>query len=84
MSTTEIEVRAIDQYGDAIDVSLHQTVKEARKWLPELKGETVAWVMERHTAFEWSSPRPDKYEMIDMAGDAEALEAGGWSKEVAS
>ena len=77
----EIELRAIDQHGDAIDVLGHyRTLQEARKNIPELSGESVAWVIERRTSYGACSGQPDNYELLDVGGDQSALHAGGWTK----
>jgi hypothetical protein len=85
-SMTEIEVRAIDQHGDVLDVLGHfPTLREARQYIPELKGETVAWVIERHTSYEWASGKPHRYKVLASGGDMNALRGGGWvPQEVAS
>ncbi len=85
-SMTETEVRAIDQHGDVLDVLGHfPTLREARQYIPDLKGETVAWVIERHTSYEWASGKPHRYKVIDSGGDLTALKAGSWiQSEVAS
>lgn len=78
-SLTEIEVRAIDKHGDAIDILGHfATVREARKCVPKIEGETAALVIERHTSYGACSGKPDRYKMIDCFGDMSALYEGGW------
>jgi len=55
-------------------------LQEARKNIPELSGESVAWVIERRTSYGACSGQPDNYELLDVGGDQSALHAGGWTK----
>lgn len=80
---TIIELRELDQDGESIDCASFDTMADAKAQLPELRGATVAWVMERRTIYS-STGKSDRYELLATFGNAEALRAGGWVKEVAS
>lgn len=84
-SLTQFEVRAINNDGDAMDVlAFCDTAAEALQHVPELTGETVAWVIERHTTY-FTRGKPDDYKTMRCLGDESALRAGGWiGEEVAS
>lgn len=83
-SRTQYEVRAINNDGDAMDVlAFCDTAAEAFQYVPELSGETAAWVIERHTTY-FTRGKPDDYKMIASEGDESALRAGGWIGEEAA
>lgn len=74
----EIDLRSIDQYGDAIDIiGSFASLQEAREHIPEIRGEIRAWIIERHTNY-FVRGKPDKYVLIESGGDSVALAAGGW------
>lgn len=80
---TIVEVRELDHDGDAIDCACFDTITDAKAQLPDLRGATVAWVIERRTIYA-ATGKSDRYELLATFGDAEALRAGGWIKELAS
>lgn len=74
-----IEIRPVDAHGDAIDCYGFRDIAEARKHIPKISGEVVAWVMERRTEYGCCSSRPDRFDILSWSGDAKALQAGGWA-----
>lgn len=81
----EIEVRAIDQHGDAFDVTHFEgetALRDAKLFALELvlSPDIAAAVIERHTSRHPAHlfPEPDKYETLATFGDGVALKAGGW------
>lgn len=86
--TTEYEVRAIDQHGDAQDVRHYESQGEALAAAPAvLGGEVTAWVVEKHVSREPAHlfAEPSRYTTIATGGSREALGEGGWvAQEVAS
>lgn len=77
---TEFEVRSINADGDAIDILAQcATFSQALLHVPALTGETVAWVIERHTKY-FTRGKADAYVMLAKDGDLNALKAGGWVK----
>ena len=78
---TQYEVRAINADGDAIDLLAGcDTFSQALQYVPQLTGETVAWVIERHTQY-FKRGKPDAFKTIASDGDLSALRAGGWVSE---
>jgi hypothetical protein len=84
--TTEYEVRALDQHGDAQDVRQYETQAEALADAPAVLGdEIVAWVVEKHVTNRPAIPDLNRYTTIATGGSREALVEGGWVvAEVAS
>lgn len=87
LRVTEYEVRGINANGDALDVEHHETEAQALEAASRvLRGEAVAWVIERHISYRPAhmAPRdkePDAYTQIATGGDRAALIAGGWVGE---
>lgn len=77
----QYEVRAINADGDAIDIlAWCGTFQQAVEYAPDITGETVAWVIERHNSY-CARGRPDVYETVASDGDVSALKMGGWISE---
>ena len=77
-------MRAINSDGDAVDMlAACDTFGQARQYIPDLIGETVAWVIERHTDY-FTRGKPDAFKVLDTGGDISALQAGGWISEEAA
>ena len=74
----EFEVRALDRYGDAQDVTHWATLAEARAYVLTLRCE--AWVVEKHTsrspAFLYAEA--DTYVKLASGGSRSALLEEGW------
>ena len=78
-SQTAVELRAIDKYGDSIDLlGSYNTLSEARQNIPNLDGKVVAWVIERHTRYGACSGKSDCYSLLAYDGNMSALYEGGW------
>lgn len=77
----EFDVREIDQYGDAQNVSHFDSLQEAKAEAADvLVGEIVASVVEHHVGVccDECGIRDDEYETVATAGDEKALREGGW------
>jgi hypothetical protein len=76
--TTEYEVRELDQYGDAIDVSHFRSRATAMDFAKRLQ--CVACIVEKHVKRYPAHlfRLPDSYATLATFGDKVALTEGGW------
>jgi hypothetical protein len=75
--TIEYDIRSIDANGEAIDVQSYSTLAEAKKFVPPLLGEVVAWVIEKRKT---NLARERTYTTIFFGGDNNALKMGNWNQ----
>lgn len=78
MTTIEYDIRSIDANGEAIDFDRYATLAEAKKFVPPLIGEVVAWVIEKHKTADEGRERT--FTTICFGGDNKALKMGNWNK----
>lgn len=78
VTMTEWEVRTLDQYGDALDVTHWPNEAMARAYVVTLA--SSAWVIEKHTSRRPAHlfANPDVYVTVAKGGDESALRDGGW------
>ena len=76
--TIEYDIRSIDANGEAIDVQSYSTLAEAKKFVPPLLGEVVAWVIEKHKTVD--EGRESTYLTLCFGGDNKALKMGNWNQ----
>ena len=78
MTTIEYDIRSIDANGEVVDVQSYSTLAEAKKFVPPLLGEVVAWVIEQHKTAD--EGRESKFSTICFGGDNNALKMGNWNQ----
>ena len=76
--TIEYDIRSIDSNGEVIDVDHYATLAEAKRFLPELCGGIVAWVIEKHKTAD--EGRESQFTTICFGGDNNALQIGNWNQ----
>ena len=77
MKTIEYDIRSIDERGEAIDVDSYSSLAEAKKFVPLLLGEVVAWVIEKRKI---NLARKQTYSTISFGGNNNALKMGNWNQ----
>jgi len=78
MTTIEFDIRSIDANGEAIDFDSYATLSEAKRFVPPLLGEVVAWVIEEHKTADEGRERT--YKTICFGGNNNALKMGNWNQ----
>lgn len=77
MTVIEYDIRSIDERGEAIDVDSYSSLAEAKKFVPLLLGEVVAWVIEKRKT---TLARKQTYSTISFGGNNNALKMGNWNQ----
>jgi len=75
---SEYEIRSIDSNGEAIDFDSYATLSEAKRFVPPLVGEVVAWVIEKHKTADEGRERT--FTTICCGGNNNALKMGNWNQ----
>ena len=84
---SEFEVREIDKFGDAQDVNHCDTLEDAIVFAASIAGDCSATVIEYHYGdccnnadCAFPGTIADYYDTRQVAGNADALIAGGWTE----